>query len=363
MDALGWNEITCKDFGDWSATKRSPKEMVDLPPEYGLQYVSVDFNPVEREDFDMQFAYVLRHNVQQITISENTILDEQTRECGKIINYFAVGGFGKICKCLYKESECIGKFVDLGGLQRRTDVKVSHVSECAMSIIAFFAEAAIHSVLSMDEKRLCPQLYTVACDKNIGPVIFSEIMEGILDNVREYKERKVQVFTSIVTQMCDAIDYLQTKYKFIHGDLKTNNIGCYCANGWYRFVLIDFGFSSLTFDGNVMCTSGFITPEQYVAMQFPNSADLALLLCSCHDKFFSRKRISRFIKKILTFPNESTSLLDSPVYVEQWDGIRNIYVVCYGCHNPKTTPVQLKSNLLYRFQKVTDYHIDFSDSD
>ena len=287
---------------------------------YGTPYANVNLDYTRLELPEIKFGNAVFQSIQTINVdssSTNTNMTLITEDGKKYVTEFLNrGSYGKIFKTTSPKG-----FVFK--IMRSKDVG-EYCNENA-----FVIEAFINSVLSCDDersKKLCPRFYGIYYEPFVfrSPVILHAKMDGILSSRTSPK-----IFGDMILQISDTLRYLQEKYKFIHGDLKYNNIG-YKKIGInsYRFVLIDFGMSSLVYN-NVDITTNVLI-KRGSKMNFPNSGDLALLLASLYPIFNS---MQEKLKDLLIFPGEVVSM------IEKYDpDSYETYYICYGCHNPQTTP-------------------------
>lgn len=146
-----------------------------------------------------------------------------------------------------------------------------------------------------------------------------------------------EVLCDMCMQIAHSLKHLQEKYKFIHGDLKHDNIMCTSdssTKSGYRFLMIDFGFAAMCDNGEWTSTATFYSPHMYAKCVFPNSADLSLLTISVI-KCSKFKEHTNRIDEILIWPGETRPIID----VYNWKTCQEaIYQICFQCHNPHFTP-------------------------
>lgn len=358
MDLFGWNTLKPSDFGKWSMTTRFDYT-ISSKPVYGIPYVSISFDPFLLTNEDILFADMITNAITHIPFYKEKSLEVKNQTV-KLETFLGKGGFGHAYKCTFDSSQAVCKYSD------KSILYLSDGSQCPSTKNSFLTEAYIHTLLTLDEKgkELCSTFLYVAYNSEIGPVIFTELLDGTVVHIQKSRDvekpRNKKVFCSLILQMCDALEYMQSKYKFIHGDLKLDNIGFRkvpnheigttgFSNNGFQFVLIDFGLSTMTaLDGSVICTHSFITPRVYADMKFPNSADLSLLLNSCFCDFLDRGLINAFIIDLLWFPNMTNSMINVISFDKH---TIPVYIICYSCHNPNTTTTELR-------KAVCEYFMD-----
>lgn len=82
-------------------------------------------------------------------------------------------------------------------------------------------------------------------------------------------------FLTLLVQLCNLLSHLQTEYKFVHGDLKLDNLMVDRSDpNNIQVVMIDFGFSSLTHPSNESERLSTIQRSK----EFHDSYDLLFLL-------------------------------------------------------------------------------------
>lgn len=301
---------------------------------YGDIYFHLDFSRTEPSLAEILFNGVVKNTIERLYASNETGTPDSVKlkdERGQILfdmEFFKRGGYGK----LYISKD-----------NRNTVCKMLRSCEIGRieSENALITEAMIHSILSNDERQpiACSKFFGIKLETNTlySPLIFSEKMNGPLNKIPTLSPR---IFDLVVCQMASALEHLQDKYKFIHGDLKINNI-CYQKIGYksYRFVMVDFGMSTLVYKGTEISTNVLIRRGGLVDMKFPNSGDLSLLMASLYEFFHGSRNV---INDLLTFPGENEPLTTKYGITKT---PRETYYLCYGCHNPKTLPQTIVENI------------------
>jgi serine/threonine protein kinase len=294
--------------------------------DYGQPYMSIDFTIADPGLSDLLFNGTICSTLDIVHVDENSTPDQiKLRDSrDKVIAdmiFLNKGGYGKIYKCTHpKNTVC--------KMMRSADAGKPEMENC------FISEAFIHSILSGDERAtdICPRVLGIKIERRVlrTPLLFLEKMDGPLN---EFSKFSGKIFKEVMLQFADILQYLQEKYKFIHGDLKINNI-CYRKTGFrtYKFVFVDLGMSILSFKGCEISTNAFIKRGMLKDVMFPNSGDLSLLLVSLYDFFRDSRDI---IAELLMFPGEEKPLIEKYRIIKN---TREVYTVCYGCHNPLTTP-------------------------
>ena len=293
---------------------------------YGDSYIHLDFEPPELTISEVLFNRDIYGTLDIVRVDkcstrENIKLNNESGTQTFVMEFLKKGGYGKIYMCTEPKALVCKKMCS-------SDVGKQEFENGLIS------EAFIHSILSCDKraKKLCSRFHSIKLEPVVfgSPLLFSEMMDGVLNNVSKPSPK---IFNSVMVQMAEALMYLQEKYKFIHGDLKINNI-CYRKTGIrkYKFVLIDFGMSVLSYKGVEISTNVFMKRGALPSVLFPNSGDLSLLLTSLYTPFREKRET---IANLLIFPGETQSIVDK---FSLNNTSREVYCICYGCHNPQTTP-------------------------
>lgn len=316
---------------------------------YGKMYFHLDFDRADINLHDIVFNSTIRNSVSKLYadyVSTNSCHIKLRNDSGDTcfdMDFFERGGYGKLYVCkLNKNVIC--------KMLRSREIGKTDYENC------LFIEALIHSIISCDERkpRTCSKFLGIKLETlNLNsPLVFSEYMSGSVDKI---EPKDVRLFTSVIEQMANALEYLQGKYKFIHGDLKLNNI-CYKKLGYrkYRFVMVDFGMSvmaynSVAYSSMEISTNMFIRRGSLSNLQFPNSGDLSLLCASSYDYF---ECAVEPISYLLTFPYETEPLTKK---INFTDNQKEIYSICYGCHNDRTLPNTIMEHILRRYDEATDF--------
>jgi len=292
---------------------------------YGKIYFYLGFISYEPTLSVMLFNNTINNSIGKLYISRHTdggikLKDEKGRTAFDL-DFFKSGGYGKLYTCK-QAKEILCKTIRSGDIGKPDSIN------CILS------EAIIHSILSCDERRprVCSKFFGVKFEPSVlqSTIVFTELMHG---PVHRIPELSLDVFKSVITQMADALDYLQGKYKFIHGDLKINNI-CYrkTYGKSYKFVMIDFGMSVMCYNNIEISSNMFIRRGYLDRLIFPNSGDLSLLSASLYEFFTCARDV---ISNLLIFPGEEESLISKYKISKN---STETYSICYGCHNPKTLP-------------------------
>lgn len=122
-----------------------------------------------------------------------------------------------------------------------------------IEIYTLFIESLIQNYLYYLNKKYIAKVYCVGIDINyfFGDILMENIKYKTLEKYiesNEYKKynviKKYKILLIILLELGEIIKYYQDKCKFIHGDLKYNNI-MVKIDKKCKIKIIDFGFSSL----------------------------------------------------------------------------------------------------------------------
>lgn len=228
---------------------------------------------------------------------------------------------------------------------------------------SYIIEAMVTTILSeAPERRVCPQLHAVfgICDRWVYPeritlALVSEQYDGTLESLLRTDPNMSQIepMIKILAQVADALAYLQSRFKFIHGDLTCNNLmyrwevnpsmlnyhaplpaGVAAAaaaaaaqstshlspstsssssswqltNDRLRIVMIDFGFSLLQVPDSapplVLQNNLIREMSDFVqrGVTFPNSCDLATWVVTTLGHCSVSLATQTFLSKLAIFP-------------------------------------------------------------
>ena len=114
--------------------------------------------------------------------------------------------------------------------------------------------------------------------------------------------QKIKILIKALFQITYLIEHLQEKFKFVHNDLKANNIfykildknrtDLYNPNNLH-FIISDFDASRIEIDNNVIIGNTYLSPDS----SFNSRKDLYLLLNSLYFIFNSKEWILKFFEK------------------------------------------------------------------
>jgi alpha-tubulin suppressor-like RCC1 family protein len=171
-------------------------------------------------------------------------------------------------------------------------------------------ETIIQIILQLETRRLnpgfrvCGDIYEVASDFQRNRVlIFQEKLNyDLIDYVRSKKEKlEDKDMANIIIQAAKILDFLGRKYNYNHRDLKYDNIMVKIVNNDPEVLLIDFGFSCMTYRGHRIKVKNYNEDE----VCYRETRDLTFLLYRLFSKEDVRKYTSalmqKTIKKILSF--------------------------------------------------------------
>ena len=293
-------------------TESSEDSLIDREKcDYGQPYMSIDFTIADPGLSDLLFNGTICSTLDIVHVDENSTPDQiKLRDSrDKVIAdmlFLNKGGYGKIYKCTHpKNTVC--------KMMRSADAGKPEMENC------FISEAFIHSILSGDERAtdICPRVLGVKIERRVlrTPLLFLEKMDGPLN---EFSKFSGKIFKEVMLQFADILQYLQEKYKFI---------------------FVDLGMAILSLKGCEISTNAFIKRGMLKDVMFPNSGDLSLLLVSLYDFFRDSRDV---IAELLMFPGEEKPLIEKYRIIKN---TREVYTVCYGCHNPLTTPQNIIKHL------------------
>lgn len=349
LEEIGWSVETF-----FSAYTNWVKDSRDFIPtesggrySYGTRYINLDISSGILPCKEQEFIQTVSDTFEKVEVSSSTenrigmtFLNGKFSQC--MLDFFDRGTYGRIYKTVLRRpfsfahtyTPAICKTI------RQSVKTVDRVS-------SFLIESFIHSVLSTSSTPVpsftTKVLYVAEETRSfLNPVLFTEIADGTFE-----KPPNRQIFKTLLGQMARALKYLQSRYKFVHGDLRLGNIVYKVvpesidryttddesefgiSNCGFHFLMIDFGMSTIQYEGKNISTNTLYSIRKIDELVFPNSCDLSLLLASCYERFKSNRRR---ICKLLTFPNEKLPL------PHVFDFGMDMYFVCAECHNPLTTP-------------------------
>jgi serine/threonine protein kinase len=130
-------------------------------------------------------------------------------------------------------------------------------------------------------------LYSLAVTEQGLPYIVMEFADGktVAEVIKEDGMLPVETAKSIVSQICDALEYAHSK-DVIHRDLKPGNIMLTLTSGAYQPKLVDFGIAKLndadmtaTSTGQIFGTPNYMSPEQAKGLEVTKQTDQYSLAC------------------------------------------------------------------------------------
>lgn len=345
IESVGWNiERFLDEYSQWKSNHDT--ETIDDNYsdrlQYGVRYVNSRLCVKSlKKEHELKFIKEISNRLEPVVVFKtgtgefDLVFGKNTFSKTKL-SLFAKGSYGQVYKCILKNTNSTSRSVCK--LIKKSVFDIHKIS-------ALIVEGFIQSLICFDPLSRVNKILYIAYEKtsyNV-PFIFSELGDGTADVIE-----KKSLINLLLLQMASALEYLQDKYKFVHGDLKLKNIifkrtnptiehfnNISINNNGYQFLMIDFGISRMVFNDTILTTNIFYSITDFNKLFFPNSTDLALLLFSIYMTYSNLYRSE--IKTLLTFPHELLSLTD--VYDNmQTKDIIPFYLVCAECHNPKTVP-------------------------
>ena len=208
---------------------------------------------------------------------------------------------------------------------------------------------------------LVPDLQNIFLDYKKNKVLgVMELCDGTLkdllfDDDISFNE-KFKIIINVLYQVSFYLIILQNRFKFVHNDLKINNIlfkkGVKFKRKIYNFVLTDFGFSrleifnELTFSKLLVIASSKQTKNYKNSLKFNQNKDLYFLF---HNILYFSQNNKKLMEKLINFGNEIFGNL-SLNYLDESNGWNNLYNECAGNNyefNPNCFISKLKRNKNY----------------
>lgn len=348
IEAVGWNiERFLREYNQWKSNHNSDDDdNYSHRLKYGLKYVNSRLGDKSlKKETELKLIKEISEHLEPVVVFKTTtgefdlVFEKNTFSKTKL-SLFAKGSYGHIYKCILKNTNTTTRSVCK--MIRKSIFDIHKIS-------SLLIEGFIQSLICFDPLARANKILYIAYEKtnyNV-PFIFSELGDGTADEME-----KKSFVNLLLLQMASALEYLQCKYKFIHGDLKLKNIifkktnpvieqfktsdgHISINNNGYQFLMIDFGISRMVYNDTILTTNIFYSVRDYDKLVFPNSTDLSLLLFSIYTTYTNVYRLE--IENLLTFPHESVPLTAIKENVYPND-IVPFYLVCAECHNPKTVP-------------------------
>ena len=114
-------------------------------------------------------------------------------------------------------------------------------------------EALVHfKVMEASRERCCPQITAIVPDLNMvtdGALVMDRVVGGmdpwsLVTRRNEPPQEHAEKIRTIILRVAYLLQHLQSKFKFMHNDLKPNNV-MYVQDQEMKVYLIDFGSSSI----------------------------------------------------------------------------------------------------------------------
>jgi serine/threonine protein kinase len=189
-------------------------------------------------------------------------------------------------------------------------------------LINNFIETFIHSFLNLYQKRYLLINTNFLEEKYINNILnlrhfgfnhkiglittITDKMDGTLYEILSINNiilsQKIKILMKALFQITYLIEHLQEKFKFVHNDLKANNIfykildknrtDVYNPHNLH-FIISDFDASRIEIDNNIIIGNTYLSPDS----SFNSRKDLFLLLNSLYYIFNSEEWILEFFGK------------------------------------------------------------------
>jgi serine/threonine protein kinase len=189
-------------------------------------------------------------------------------------------------------------------------------------LINNFIETFIHSFLNLYQKRYLLINTNFLEEKYINNILnlrhfgfnhkiglittITDKMDGTLYEILSINNiilsQKIKILMKALFQITYLIEHLQEKFKFVHNDLKANNIfykildknrtDVYNSHNLH-FIISDFDASRIEIDNNIIIGNTYLSPDS----SFNSRKDLFLLLNSLYYIFNSEEWILEFFGK------------------------------------------------------------------
>jgi len=330
-----------------------PERKIVIPEDFSTKIGKIKYNPESNS-----YIFFDKNGAESMRIKRN--------------NYKSSGSYGKVYSCvpikniktIMKEIQCTQK------------AKLENIIKEAIIQIIISDETA--SMDLQDEELMgpfVPYIYGVGYDPDENKCyILSERMENTLLNLVQeipnihtlsFREKDTLII-SLLKKIMVMLAVLQGILNFNHRDLKLDNImykktpSCPMSP-----ILIDFGFSCITYKGLV------INANDKFRRNFTESRDATQLLYNFakYNKESMSENLYNACKAILTWNRRGTvcSLLDNQCGVQRWRNTYDFMNTLSG-ENPNGSPIVINKVLdaLKEFRswknELVEYHVPIKEN-
>ena len=288
--------------------------------------------------YNINALKILEHNNNIIGYKkDNTIylLQEDNKKTFiKLYNSFSEGNYS----IMYNTN----KHNTILSISKKTEL-INHQS-LNESITNFINSCLIQKILYYSKIKYIPNIFNFFFYLKDNEINLCKEIEKLDFNAYEYlkKTDSFVEWLNFIVQVTHIINYFQKEYKFNHGDLKMNNImgkpvmyqtllyegdnySFHLYNCGIKWYLIDFGFSSLSFNNKEYASYEFFNKD---CINYKIEKDISLLFFYL---LYFYKKIPPLIKhllensiKTINFNNKVISLVPKKNYYDP-DQIKYIY--------------------------------------
>lgn len=183
----------------------------------------------------------------------------------------------------YKKGKLLGKGtfgatyeIEVNGVMQA--VKIQLINRKESNVLSnLFNETIVQIIIQEENKRLnpgfrvCPDIYEVAYNKSNGKFyIFQEKLDTTFEKLIEEVKMTTKEFSQAMVQIAKKLNWLYDTLEYNHRDFKADNIMVKKKD----YLLIDFGFSCLTYRGQRIKVKNYFDDEKC----FEETRDLTHLL-------------------------------------------------------------------------------------
>ena len=209
----------------------------------------------------------MKYNIQNIKIDEKEIQNvisgyfknKLFEESNYKIKHISTGSYGKIYEYSINNKNFI---VKKPSGEEKDDIKACYAESMISSILSAFQSKYLKK--TDYNKKIVPKIYGIIEKphseiKIIAMQKFNEDTFRIFERINVKNDSEKDLLIEMINQIAYHLDILQKHFKFMHNDMKTNNILYKLKNESeplskdnVNFIITDFGGSTLEFDNNII---------------------------------------------------------------------------------------------------------------